>query len=92
MEKDILLRIASLEKKMNDLNSFSTIPFNTEGAFKERLKIKELAKILTSSKGAATENQSVSEAGVSSYSVLKPPDAFLQVVVSGITYYIPVFT
>lgn len=46
----------------------------------------------SSSKGATSENQAVNEAGASAYSVLKPPDAFLSIVISGTIYYVPVYT
>lgn len=85
-------RVEAVEKQLKDLNSFATIPFMVEGAFKERLKINLLAKIIVSTKGLTTENQAVNEAGASSYSVLKPPDAWLQLTISGTTYNIPVYT
>lgn len=37
MDKDLENRITKLEKQMADLGSFTTIPFNIDGAFRERL-------------------------------------------------------
>lgn len=85
-------RILDLEKQMKELHASSSIPLEVDVAFKRRLGIADLSIIVVSSKGITTENQAVNEAGAASYSVLKAPDLFLQLRVSGTTYYIPVFT
>lgn len=89
---DTETRLNKIEEELELLKSFTTIPFDVESAFRARLNINDLARIIVSTKSATSENQSVNESGVSSYSVLKAPDAFLQVQVSGSTYYIPIFT
>ena len=90
--KELTIEVEKLKAEVNALKSFASIPFDTDKAFRERLGINSLSKLLVSTKGATTENQAVSEAGAGSYSVLKPPDLFLQVIVSGTTYYVPVYT
>lgn len=73
-----------------NLESSNTIPLTVDQAFRGRFVIPP--EVTTSTKGATTENQPVNEGGSASYSVLKAPDAFLQVIISGSTYYIPIFT
>lgn len=83
--------VAELTKFMGQLKASSTIPLQVNQAFLDRLGITSLARVVVSTKTLASENQAVAEGGVANYSVLKPPDAWLQVIVSGTTYYIPVF-
>lgn len=90
--KELTIEVEKLKAEVNALKSFSTIPFDVDVALRERLGINLLSKLLVSAKGATTENQAVAEGGAASYSVLKPPDLFLQVIVSGTTYYLPVYT
>jgi hypothetical protein len=84
--------IANLQNEVNLLKATATIPFDVEMAFRKRLNIDSFTPTETSSKGATTENQSVNESGASSYSVLKAPDGFLQITLSGSVYYLPYFT
>lgn len=88
---ELELRVKKLEESMAKLSAFSTIPFDTEKAFKTRLGISDIPVIVSSSKSATSENQAVNEAGASSYNVLKAPDAFAQVTINGVTIYIPYF-
>lgn len=92
MDTETEQRIKKLEREIAQLKSFTTIPFEVEGAFKTRLGIAELARISVSTKGVDTEDVTVNEAGASSYAVMNDPDIFLQLSVSGTTYYIPAFT
>jgi hypothetical protein len=81
------------KKQFNDLLAWkkslersSTIPLLIDQSFTERFK---------SNLGISThagETQSVDEGGTDNYDVMLPADAFLQVVVNGTTYYVPVFT
>ena len=89
---DYIQEINNLKEEIKKLKSAATIPYETEQALRERLRLASFMSIYGSSKSATSENQSVNESGSSSYSVLKPPDIFLQVTVSGVLYYIPVFT
>lgn len=68
-----------------------TIPLNIDQSFRGRF-INDIIQPASSSKSATSENQAVNEGGSSTYSVLKPPDAFLQLQIGTTIYYIPVFT
>lgn len=95
MEEKILKlerEIQELKREMAFLSSSNTIPFNTEQAFRDRLGIQSLASLSGSTKTAASETQSVSESGSSSYSVAKPMDGFREFVVGGSVLYIPYYT
>lgn len=81
-----------LKEKVKSLENYTTISYPVEQAFRTRFQFDSLTPITGSVKGVTSENQSVNEAGIAVYSVLKPPDAFLQVTVGSTTYYIPVFT
>lgn len=83
--------IAELKAWKRSLEMSHTIPLNIDRAFYDRL-IRNIGVVVTSAKSSTSENQAVDEAGSASYSVLKPPDAFIQATVSGTIYYIPVFT
>lgn len=84
--------IEDLKNKFKAIEASATIPKPVEDAFRERLRLEVISSIMTSSKSSSSEGQSVNEAGASSYSVLKNPDAYLQVNISGTVYYLPVFT
>ena len=86
------------EQQLRELTDFkrnmersSTIPLAIDQAFRERFANIAIDEITSSSKSASSENQSVNEAGVATYSVLNPPDAFLKVTVGTTTYNIPVY-
>ncbi len=89
MNEELLKRIEELENFKRSLEASQTIPLSVDQSFKGRFG---LPAVILSTKSAGSENKSVNEAGGSIYDVLKPPDAFTQVVISGVTYYIPVFT
>lgn len=77
---------------MQALKVHSQIPYQVEQAFRERLDIASFTtNIVTSSKGANSEDVSVNEAGSSSYSVMGDPVGFLKITISSTDYYIPYF-
>jgi hypothetical protein len=95
MEKELLKRIDKLELEILNLKSAALISHETEGAFRDRFRLDRLddvTAITASAKSASSENQAVNEAGAAAYSVLKPPDEFLDVTVGGSVKHIPVYT
>lgn len=90
-------KIAQLEAEMveikqflNKLMSQETLPFAVESAISTRLGG---FRTTTSAKGVTSENQAVAEAGSATYSVMKPPDGFREMLIEGgSTIYIPYFT
>lgn len=83
-------RITQLEQQIQQLKAAATIPYEVDQAFRTRLT--GLINLAVSGKGATSENRSVVEAGAGTYSVMGIPDGFLQIVISGTTYYLPYFT
>lgn len=67
-------RLDSLQAEMDALGNVTTIPYDVDQAFKERLG--SLADV--ADKTAASETQSVNEAGSGTYSVAKPMDGFFR--------------
>lgn len=90
--EELKTKIEELERKIKLLEASATIPKNVEDAFRERLRLEIISSITSSSKGASTESQAVNESGASSYTVLKNPDAYLQVNVNGTIYYLAAWT
>ena len=76
------------EEITNTLGRYDRIPLDVEKAFDRRLRS---GNLIISSKGATTENQSVDEAGASTYSVLKAPDGFLEITINKTKYYLPYY-
>ena len=74
-----------------DMEFSSSIPIKTFQALNARLGGSGTG-ITTSSKGATSENQAINEGGSANVTALKAPDAFLQTIIDGQTYYIPIFT
>lgn len=91
MENELEQRIEVLERELNNLRSFTTIPFDIGVAIKARV-LSDAGVAQLSNKGATTEDQAVNEAGASTYNVLKSPDGFLKAQLAGVVYYIPVYT
>jgi len=90
--EQLLQRINKLEDEVkeltdviNSLRSYTTIPFDIDGAFSERMGVG------VSPKTASSENQLVNEAGSSAYNVLKSPDGFDKSVKEGINHYYPYY-
>lgn len=90
--KKIKEEITTLTRRLDNLNAFATIPYDTEKAFKDRLKLSEYSRLAASTKTAASETQSVNEGGAATYSVAKPMDGFRQVLIGSSTIYIPYYT
>lgn len=87
--EELLNRINALQAEIDMLKSVHTIPFEVEGAFRERLNI----AISSSSKTVASETQSVNEAGAGTYNVPKIFDSFVETVLAdGTTVYIGIYT
>ena len=85
-------QLTDLVEWKKSLETSSTIPLNIDQSFRERFTSDLTGTMTTSGKGATSDNQNVNEGGVAAYSVLKAPDAFIQVNLNGPIYYIPVFT
>ena len=90
MNEKLQRRIEKLEVFIASLQRSSSIPLAIDQSFRQRFPAG--STVSTSTKGATSENQAVDEGGAATYSVLKPPDAFLQVSVGGTTYNLPVYT
>lgn len=90
--QELQQKIEELETKVKLLEASATIPKPVEDAFRERLRLEVISSITTSGKSSTSESQAVNESGVATYGVLKNPDAYVQVTISGTIYYIPVFT
>lgn len=89
---ELLDKINDIQRQLDELKASSTIPLDVDAAFRSRFGIDSLSSLISSTKSATSENQAVNEGGSASYSVLKAPDGFLQVQISGVTYFIPIFT
>ena len=96
MNEELRQKLEKLERENQELLTWKknmeashSIPLNIDQAFRARFPTTSLS---TSTKVDSSENQAVDEGGAATYSVLKPPDAFLQVRIRTTTYYIPVFT
>lgn len=85
-------QIDELKRKIEALENVTTIPFEVEQALRERLGIQYYSTIQADSKSASSENQSINEGGVATYSVMKPPDGFVKTIINGSTVYLPYFT
>lgn len=85
------LQVASLQNRLDALNSTSSIPWEIDQAFRDRF-ISSVPTITVSSKGVDTEDITINESGSATKVVMNDPAAFLQTSVNGVVYYIPVFT
>lgn len=92
MEQELLQRIEALEQELEALRSASTIPYDVDSAFRERFRLNNVTIATVSSKANDSEDQAVNEGGSGTYSVLKPPDGFLQITINNTVYYLPFFT
>lgn len=89
--EEIQKQIEELRKEIQSLKNTTTMPLEVENAIRDRLNIASFTPVRGSSKVASSENQAVDEGGAASYSVLKPPDGYLEVTINGLVYYIPRF-
>jgi hypothetical protein len=92
MNPDLQTQIDELRAEINALKAQATIPYDVEQAFINRLNIRSFTPLTVGSKALSSENQSVNEAGSATYSVLKTPKGWLQVIIANTAYYIPYFT
>lgn len=90
--QDLLSQIQELQEKFKKLEASGTFPKPVEDALRERLRIENISAFIQSAKTNNSESQSVDEAGVASYTVLKNPDVFLEGVINGTVYYVPAWT
>lgn len=90
--EDLQKQIDDLKTEIELLKAGTTIPFDTEQAFRERLKIDDLALLESSAKTLSDVFQAVDEGGGATYNVAKEPDGIRQWVVGGTTLYIPYYT
>lgn len=81
--------LTELRAFVQSLKSSTTIPYDVDGAFRTRLGTD--SDIVVSAKDVDSEDQSVNEGGSATYNVLKEPDGFLQVTISGSVYYLPYY-
>lgn len=88
MTPDEKLQFEQLKAEVNALRATSTIPFDIENAFRDRLRIATTPTV--SAKSNISESIPVNTAAGTLVQLF--PDAFLQVNVGGTTYYIPVYT
>jgi len=84
MTPEQLQQINELMEFKRNMEDFRLLPSSVERAIKGRVSV-----VTSSTKGATSEDQAVSEAGSGSYNVLKSPDGFVQVVIGNATVYIP---
>lgn len=90
--EELQTKVEELERKIKLLEASSTIPKPVEDAFRERLRLEIISSITNSPKSSSSEGQLVNEAGIATYSVLKNPDAYLQVIINGTVYYLSAWT
>lgn len=79
-----------LQSQMKALSNNATIPYDIGEALKARI-LGDAGVSALSTKLSTSESQAVNEAGVATYSVLKPPDGFLEITITENKYYIPYY-
>lgn len=84
--------LENLKKWKASVESGPFLPLNLEKALVYRGFVKDTGSLSVSAKGANDEDQAVNEAGAASYSVMGDPDGFLEIVIDGVTYYLPYFS
>jgi len=90
--EELQRQINELRVEVERLRSSTTIPYTVDQAFRERLEIKDLSKLINQTdKDASTETRAVNEAGTNSYNVAKPMDGFFLFVKDNTAYYIPYY-
>lgn len=98
MNPDHEKRIEELEREIQSLKSFTTIPFDVDKAFRARLgidnlsSVRESVKVVASENVAAITNIDFGTQSTETNTVLDNPDIFLEVTVNGTVYYLPAFT
>ncbi len=74
---------------IQSLKNATTIPFDVDGAFRDRLS--DSLDLMVSTKGANSEDQAVDEGGSATYDVLGDPAGFLEINIAGTVYYLPYY-
>lgn len=90
--KLILEEITKLNKRIDALQNNATIPFDIGEAIKTRV-LSDAGVAATSTKGATSENTSVLvSTGPNVFAaVLREPDGFLEITITGVKYFIPFY-
>jgi len=81
------------EELIKILGTYASIPFEVDGAFRERFNIDSLAELEVSSKAVSSATQQVDEAGTGNFDVSALMDGFLEFTPAGSTsvVHIPYF-
>ena len=86
------LEVEELKRQVKALTSHTTIPFEIDKAFKERLGVNGLQEKLTNSGVAvSTYVQAVDEGGTDTYNVLAEPDYILRMKYQHLTVAVPAY-
>ena len=83
-----------IERLTNQLRELTTLVENMQNyhtCTPEFRKTINRGDVVTDGKSASSENQAVDEGATGTYSVLKPPDGFVKVIIDGTNYYIPYY-
>ncbi len=88
---DLQSQINQLREEINTLKNSTTIPFDVGEAFKIRV-LEDLSKLKPSTKTAISENETVNIPAVpTSFTKIKQPDGFVEIVLNSSVYYIPYY-
>jgi hypothetical protein len=86
--EELQKQIDELKNRLDLLNSSYSIPLDVDNAFRDRL---QAVAGQSSTKLASAETQAVNEAGAGTYSVAKPMDGFVKMIVDGVARNIPYY-
>ena len=81
-------QIDDLQRQLNELKDYSTIPLDVGNAFKARILG---ATITGSTNASAVLVQAVNEAGSATYNVAKPMTGFINIIIDNTTYKVPFY-
>jgi len=85
--KQLKIQVEELTKRMNSLNSNTTISLDVGEAFKARV----LGNSGASGVSATAHNKVVNESGSDTYSVMDKPTGFVLITIQDVDYIIPYF-
>jgi hypothetical protein len=89
---DLQQQINELRQEIKNLNASTTIPFDVAESMKIRV-LEDINTLATSGKDATSENETVTITGTpQSFTKLKQPSGFLQVVINNNAYFIPFYS
>lgn len=83
------MMLKELYEWMNTWKAAHTITKENDDAIRGRFS--DLFGLVQSAKAASSENKSVNEGGVATYSVLNTPDGFMETTINGTTYNLPYY-